>query len=269
MNQPLINFVTRLLNHSQTTVEVNSNTIVDGFSLVNKELNFRLNIFSDKYNSIYFELHSFWERQKTVLKWQPNYRLDDFKEFKSLLNTISEKLDSQPFEEKEISQYVKLWKQVLKGEQLPDGFILEENSYAFYLKKDGYQLSTMEKKSIVGSLNRHSSSGQEPLCLLRIPFLITQNKPSYFNFPVFIPKYDAENYLLLNSSYNFSHPLGKVPSAKYKRHNHLSTSLEDWINKLMVNQDIKNSEFFNLLHYEHLSLSLNTNNETKTKKIKL
>jgi hypothetical protein len=269
MEAPLYNLITRLLNHPTTTVAVNRNTIIDGFALVNKQLNIQLNIFSDKYNSIYFELYSYWQKEGTGFKFEPNYRLNDFKEFKPLLKTILDKFDSQPIEELDVSQYVQLWKKVLRGEPLSDGFICEENSYHYYLKKDNYHLSSMEKKSITGSLISLADSPQEPLALLKNSFRIAQNKPSYFNFPLYIPKYDAKNYPLLNSNYKFDNPVLKDPSQRYKRNNHLCSSLDDWINKLMENQDVKNCELFNLLQYEQLSLSLNVNNETKGKKIKL
>lgn len=268
MEQPLYNFTTRLLEYPETTVVVHRNTIIDGFALLNKKLNIQLNIFSDKYNSIYFELYSHWKKEGTSFKFEPNYRLNDFKEFKPLLNIILEQLDSQPVEEVDVSKYVKLWKTVLKGEPLSDGFVCEENSYSFYIKKNGIELSSLDKKNITGAL-LFARTPQEPLCLLNLPFHLANHKPSYFSFPIYIPKYDAENYSLLNSSFEFDTPLIKESPSRYKRNDTLCNSLEDWINELMKNEDIRNCELFNLLHYEQLSLSLNINDEIKTKKIKL
>lgn len=268
MDQPLINFINRLLEHPTTFVHININTIVDGLALKNNDLNIQLNIFSDKYNGAYLELypiHSF--KQKLIV--YPNYRFNDYNEVLPFFKAILNKLDSQNTKEKYVPEYIKLWKKVLKGEKLSDGFILEENSYSFYIKKDGFQLSSLEKQYLNIQSSSSSWSSPEPLCLVKIPFNVTQHKPVYEQFLIYIPKYDIKNYTLLTSTYNFDIPILKELSSRYKRHNHLSSSLDDWLDKLMQHSDIKKIELFNLMQYENLSQFLNIENTSTTKKLKL
>jgi hypothetical protein len=269
MEAPLINFISRLLEHPTTFVHVNLNTIVDGLALKNNDLNIQLNIFSDKYNGAYLELFPLNSQYHKPFMFQPNYRFNDYNEVTPFIKAILNKLDSQNIKEEYASQYIQLWRQVLKKEKLSDGFMLEENSYAFYLKKDGFQLSSMEKKHLNINVFSASWTSPEPLCLVKIPFNITQHKPAYEQFLFYIPKYDFKNYPLLTSPYNFDIPVLKEASAKYKRHNHISTSLDDWLDKLRKDPEIKQLELFNLMQYEQLSQSLNVENNSKLKKLKL
>ncbi len=263
----LSNFITRFLEHPQTFIHVNINTIIDGFALKNNDFNIQLNIFSDKYNGAYLELIPINSLHKQI-KFYPNYRFDNYNELIPFINLILDKLDSQNTKDKYVPEHIKNWRRVLKEKNLSDGITLEENSYALYLKKDGFQLSTLEKKYLN---NRLSSSwaSQEPLCLVKIPFSITQHKPSHEQFIFYIPKYGFKNYPLLNQTYDFDVPLVKEPSAKYKRNNYLSNSLEDWINKLMAEPEIRQLGILNLMRYEELSQSLSDENNLKVKKIKL
>jgi len=168
INNSLSNFITRFLDHPQTFIHINKSTIVDGFALKNYDFNIQLNIFSDKYSGAYLELLPINSLDKQI-KFYPNYRFDSYNEVTPFIEVILNKLDSQNIKEKYVEEYIKIWRKVLKKEILTDGFILEENSYAFYLKKDGFQLSTIEKKYLNVSLSS-SWISHEPLCLVNSLF---------------------------------------------------------------------------------------------------
>jgi len=279
MNNALNNFVMDFLEYPKTFVEVNTKSNIDGFALKNKELDIQLNIFSDKNNSIYFEL--FYDEPFAYKpdRSYPTFKADNLDEYKPLLIKLLEHLDSTnkknftPEYNSFSNELFSLHRKALKNEKLPDGYEFPNgykhdilNSHVVIMKNDNF-FSSLSRDTIFKSLSTLQKHN-DPLTFLKIYFEIFGNNTMHDNF-IYVPNYDIESYPLLDQLNKLEPKNLTTTKANTKHYEKVTDSLSDWFKKILEKPEIQNSPLNNIILKNYLLIDLNSENNSNKKRVKI
>ncbi len=277
--EALNNFVIDFLEYPDTFIKINQKSNTNGFALRNEKLDLQLNIFSDKNNSIYFEFYYDEPFEHKPNQAYPTYKVNNLDEYKPLLNKLLESLDSQNISNytseynKLRSELFSLHRKVLKDENLPDGYSLPEgykhselNSH-LVIKKNNILFSCLSRDKILQSLSILNRNN-EPLSFLRVDFSLYNDYRMDESF-IYVPNYDLHSYPFLDMLNKMVSKIPQSSEVNTKHYNKVTTSLNDWFEKILEKPEIQQSPIKNIILKNYLLINLNNENKDNKKRIKL